>query len=578
LEVELLEDRHLLSPVFFVPMNPIAPGVGGSDITSAVGDFNGDGHLDVISTSSQTIFEKVNGAMEMVTQHEVVWYQNDGNTAPSFTSHTIAIADSQIPWVGVGDVDGNGTLDAVMEIGNQIWWYGNNGDGTVWTPHLVNGAQGDLSVWIADVNGDGHNDLILPYGNTITWWENVDGTGTTWQAHSITDQVRLPSPVTSIPPPIDPVPVGGGGSSTTPSSILVDTNGESNQKTSDNYTVSSVVDGQSVCTCALIAATGVPFKNQAVSDSSLAVSLVWGAINILSVGDVNGDGKLDVISSGDGSIQWWENPGTLGGAWTRHIVHAGTPFGDVRMAFAQDMNGDGKLDIVSSGFGDVSWWENSSGDGSTWVRHSITNNDWNSQSITVGDINGDGHPDLFSFAPMSSVVTWYENDGAINPSFTPHTISFPTGPGTVSLGDLNGDGRLDAVITPVFSNSITWFMNWDGQSPLPTSTPSTPELPPGSVPLVMITPASADFVPPVVGTATSASTILAGSGLTTSNTGQSMAYHSADGAIATSQRDLAKVGSFSSEILFRTGFRTGLLPGSVDVSDLSSLWDIMPPL
>jgi len=55
LEVELLESRHLLSPVFFVPMSPIALGVGGSDITSAVGDFNGDGLLDVLSSSSHAV-------------------------------------------------------------------------------------------------------------------------------------------------------------------------------------------------------------------------------------------------------------------------------------------------------------------------------------------------------------------------------------------------------------------------------------------------------------------------------------------------------------------------------------------
>src|SRR5712692_9128929 len=78
LEIERLEDRNLLSPAFFVPMTPIATGLGGSDITSAVGDINGDGHLDVLSTSSQTVFENANGITEMVSKHEVVWYENDG--------------------------------------------------------------------------------------------------------------------------------------------------------------------------------------------------------------------------------------------------------------------------------------------------------------------------------------------------------------------------------------------------------------------------------------------------------------------------------------------------------------------
>jgi len=144
------------------------------------------------------------------------------------------------------------------------------------------------------------------------------------------------------------------------------------------------------------------------------------------------------------------------------------------MAFAEDITGTGRLDIISSGFGDVSWWENVKGDGSTWIRPTITCHAWTAQSITVGDINGDGKPDLFSFAPMASTVTWYENSGGANPTFTPHTISFPAGAGTVSLGDLNGDGRADAIITQEFGSAISWYMNWDGQSLMPNSTPPQP--------------------------------------------------------------------------------------------------------
>jgi hypothetical protein len=534
LEIELLEARHLLSSVNFVPMPPIATGLAGSDITSAVGDVNGDGRLDVISTSSQTYMEKVGDTWTMPTRHVAVWYENNGAPVPSFTPHTIAVSNSDIPWVGVGDIDGNGTLDAIMEIDGRIYWYGNNGDGTIWTPHLVPGAQGDLSVWIADVNGDGHNDLILPYKNTITWWENVKGDGTEWTPHVISTEVSLPPP----PPPPPPAPppssasqstdnsspqgsivyagqgqVGPSGTSTivgalTPASSTGTGYGydfEGSETTSQQVLKAGnanmlLADGGIDLTPQVYSVTDVALANR----TGLAVSVIHGGINILSVGDINGDGKLDVISSGDGSVQWWENPGSADGTWTRHIVHQGPLWGDVRMAFAQDINGDGKLDIISSGFGDVSWWENSAGDGSTWVRHTIVSNDWNAQSITVGDINGDGHPDLFSFAPMSSGATWYENDGAANPSFTPHTISFPSGPGTVSLGDLNGDGRLDAVITPVFSNSISWFMNWDGQSPLPIVNPLPTELPPSSSNLLSASPSeppmndSATFVSPIV--------------------------------------------------------------------------------
>src|SRR5205807_8483066 len=121
LEVELLEDRNLLSPVYFVPMSPVSLSGSGA---AAIGDVNGDGREDVIGTSSVTVFK----GNSMVGVDSVVWYENSGGTNPSFTPHTIAVADDSASWVGVGDIDGNGTLDAVMEIDGQIYWYGNNGD------------------------------------------------------------------------------------------------------------------------------------------------------------------------------------------------------------------------------------------------------------------------------------------------------------------------------------------------------------------------------------------------------------------------------------------------------------------
>jgi len=320
----------------------------------------------------------------------------------------------------------------------------------------------------------------------------------------------------------------------------------------------------------------------ATDPTGLAVSVIHGGINILSVGDINGDGKLDVISSGLGNITWWENPGTADGPWIRHTVYQGNGYGDVRMAFAADMNGDGKLDIVSSGFYNVSWWENSAGDGSTWVRHTITTNDGNAQSITMGDINGDGHPDLFSFAPMSSVATWYENDGSANPRFTPHAISFPTGPGTVSLGDLTGNGRLDAIITPVFGNEIDWFLNWDGQFPLPTSNPPAPYLPPGSGNLPPGTPMSAllEAAPAgVIKTDTRSSTMPdSATGLSSLNTSEG----SGPTFLPTMATPISISSSNQSEVAHQfTRYAHGesrQVLGLAEALRLASIWDLVQPL
>ena len=89
---------------------------------------------------------------------------------------------------------------------------------------------------------------------------------------------------------------------------------------------------------------------------------VWQKYTILATGDmyedakaldVNGDGAVDIIASfSDGTISWFENPRGRGGnpasdPWVQHSI--GTGSGENNMAIA-DIDGDGKLDLVTNGF------------------------------------------------------------------------------------------------------------------------------------------------------------------------------------------------------------------------------------
>jgi hypothetical protein len=65
------------------------------------------------------------------------------------------------------------------------------------------------------------------------------------------------------------------------------------------------------------------------------------------------DGAVDIIASfSDGTIAWFENPRGHGGnpatdLWVQHFI--GTGSGENNMALA-DIDGDGKLDLVTNGF------------------------------------------------------------------------------------------------------------------------------------------------------------------------------------------------------------------------------------
>ena len=81
----------------------------------------------------------------------------------------------------------------------------------------------------------------------------------------------------------------------------------------------------------------VPFEH-VISDAHAPVNQ-WAA----GVGDINGDGFVDVVSSGSapgsGGLYWYEYP-----TWAKHVIDATGGFSDDLQLV--DVDGDGDLDIV----------------------------------------------------------------------------------------------------------------------------------------------------------------------------------------------------------------------------------------
>jgi hypothetical protein len=130
----------------------------------------------------------------------------------------------------------------------------------------------------------------------------------------------------------------------------------------------------------------------------------------LAVGDINGDGDLDVATFRKGTeILWFEAPSDPRGSWTRRQVASSSGEGlDLK-----DIDGDGDADIAAS----RSWYENN-GSGTGWTKHTITSN-WGSDCRDIiADMDGDGDQDIvLSHSERSGKVAWFEN-----PSWTQHDI------------------------------------------------------------------------------------------------------------------------------------------------------------
>ena len=134
------------------------------------GDINGDGVLDMISTS--------------VLDGKVAWYRGTGrgNFASQQIIHRYQTgANEQGPrGLDVVDMDGDGDLDVLStsEVGSSVCFHENTGSGSFSQPVIItNRANGVNLVTTIDMDGDGDLDVVSasPGDNKIAWYEQLGG-------------------------------------------------------------------------------------------------------------------------------------------------------------------------------------------------------------------------------------------------------------------------------------------------------------------------------------------------------------------------------------------------------------------
>lgn len=171
--------------------------------------------------------------------------------------------------------------------------------------------------------------------------------------------------------------------------------------------------------------------------------------------DVNGDGRVDIVSVGWGSksIAWFENPGAATGAWKEHSIDSGQP---VEFAFLVDLDNDGEKDELLPQFGgrEVTAWYEIEGKGAAakWVKRTVSEKAYG-HGIGAGDVNGDGRNDILT--PQG----WLE--APQNPRQTPWELH-PEFESKQHLGflyvrDVNQDGLNDIVTTAAHDYGIFWL-------------------------------------------------------------------------------------------------------------------------
>ena len=185
--------------------------------------------------------------------------------------------------------------------------------------------------------------------------------------------------------------------------------------------------------------------------------------HIVALADVNGDGKVDLIganygtrsvpSSGDSVSVLTNNGSGVFGINATLTVTNGAEF-----VLAEDINGDGKVDLIISQQNSsllTIFTNNGSGIfGFNAIVQTGTNPVW----IATADINGDGYPDLITANVPGNTLTILTNNGAGEFGFD---TNLPTGnfPDPVLAGDVNGDGKPDLICVNGNDGTITIFTN-----------------------------------------------------------------------------------------------------------------------
>jgi len=347
----------------------------------------------------------------------------EADSAVHFRKYTLDTA-FRSEGVAVADFNGDGQLD--IAAGNVYYHRSDGGARADWKRQPMLGepkefprlGYSDAFLCFADdLNGDGAIDLLVvgfPGGET-RWLENPGKGGAVWKTHLALAQTGSESPA------------------------LVDLDGDGRQEL-------LFMDGQR---CS-VARPGLD-PTQPWITQALAGPDDPGPAHGLGTGDVNGDGRTDVVIPNG----WWEAPAEAGKLpW---LFHKADLFGGAQLC-VYDFDGDGGADVLGSsahGYG-ISWCEQTP---AGWQTHEIDTSLSQTHALHLVDLNGDGLMDFVTgkrvwahngHDPGScepAELCWFEQTRANGQvSWTKHLADVDSGVGLhVVVADLNGDKLPDLV-------------------------------------------------------------------------------------------------------------------------------------
>jgi hypothetical protein len=343
-------------------------------------DLNLDGYTDVISGS-------LNG---------VGWYQNIDGIGTFGNEQIIDDSFVSYQYLNLHDLDMDGDMDILYTIyPNGIGWLENvDGLGSFGQGRIIADTDYLYNMSATDIDGDGDLDVFAnlyhnSINNRLVWYENIDGLG------NFSDE--------------NLIEIGDFYVSTLLNFDL-DNDGDMDLITSyESYSPSQLIWYENIDGLGNFSSSQEIFQFNYFSD--------WVSIYNLSHSDLNGDGKVDLIvetyhEDFTNTLVWLENLGQ--GNFDSPIFIDDTGYGNFESLIANDLDSDGDNDILitlynSNSSPSIAWYENSNSLGTFNNRRTISNQAIGARDATAADINGDGKINIISASSLDNKIAWYQN-------------------------------------------------------------------------------------------------------------------------------------------------------------------------
>ena len=328
-------------------------------------DVDSDGDKDILAGSGVTGF---------------FWFENLGGDPLQWNPRPVDVSIKGCLSVRQADIDQDGVPDLVASSwdDNSVFWYRNTGN-QVWEKKTIDSNCGQVhEVFVLDINGDGLLDVLAAavMNNEIMWYRNPGPGSQTWIKQVITNTF--------------------GGSRTVSAGDL-DRDGKPE-------IVGGAFDGDRITIWKN--GGGNPIAWQATN-----LTTNFNGAHRIQIIDLNQDGRLDIIGWAyvGGLLQWWENNGNDFANWTKRDIDI--QLGTSCVGEAKDMDLDGDLDVVSTGFtsNQVIWYENSDGKATAWKKKAVDTGLVEPWMAFADDIDGDIDIDIVAGGDEGAEIRWYEN-------------------------------------------------------------------------------------------------------------------------------------------------------------------------